>query len=58
MSLTDVTTIDLVARLPGEPARVALLVYDNGEILDDLERKNALERKLSAYRLRRIWAIC
>jgi hypothetical protein len=51
MSLTDAATIDLVTRLPGEPARAALLIYDNGEIADDLERENALRRKLSAYLL-------
>ncbi len=51
MSLTDATTIDLVTRLPGKPARAALLIYDNGEIVDDLERENALQRKLSTYLL-------
>ena len=49
MSLTDTTTIDLITRLPGEPTRVALLIYDNGEIADDRERENALEKKLASY---------
>lgn len=51
MSLADITTIDLVARLPGEPARAALVIYDNGEIADDRERENALQRKLASYLL-------
>lgn len=49
MSLADITYIDLVTRLPGEPARAALLIYDNGEIVDALERESALQKKLAAY---------
>jgi hypothetical protein len=51
VSLMDVSTIDLITRLPGEPARAALVIYDNGEISSDLERENALGRKLRAYLL-------
>jgi len=51
MSLTDVTTIDLVIRLPRMPERVALLICDSGEITDDLEREEALQKKLAAYLL-------
>lgn len=51
MSLAEVTTIDLVIRMPGEKARAALLIYDTGEIVDDLERENALQKKLFAYLL-------
>lgn len=51
MSLADITSIDLVTRLPGEPARAALLIYDNGEIADDCERENALQSKLMSYLL-------
>ena len=51
MSLTDIASIDLVTRLPGEPARVALLIYDSGEIANEHGRENALQRKLLAYLL-------
>lgn len=51
MSLADITSVDLVIRLPGEPARAALLIYDSGEIADDGEREKALQNKLKAYLL-------
>ncbi|BGE88010.1 MULTISPECIES: DUF6572 domain-containing protein [Methylosinus] len=51
MSLTDFASIDLVARVPGDPRRVMLLIYDKGEYADDIERECALQRKLSAYLL-------
>ena len=51
MSLTDISTIDLVTRLPGDPARAVLVIYDNGEITDDCERESALQRRLLSYLL-------
>ena len=51
MSLADTTSIDLVTRLPGEPARAVLLIYDNTKMADDREREDALQRKLMSYLL-------
>lgn len=49
MSLIDVANIDMVIRLPGEPLRAALIIYDGGEIVSELEREQALQSKLAAY---------
>lgn len=49
MSLADYGTVDLVTRLPGDASKVALVVYDDGNVSDDFEREAALEKKLSTY---------
>jgi hypothetical protein len=48
MSLAKPTVIDLVTILPSE-SRVTLIVDDNDEIRDTLNRENALIQKLEAY---------
>ena len=49
MSLTAYNSIDLVLRRPGQPGRVALIIYDSGEIGDVTHREAALRKKIAGY---------
>lgn len=51
MSLESPGTIDMVVRHPRDSARVALVIYDGGEISDSAAREEALQKKLAAYLL-------
>ena len=48
MSLAKTDSVDVVALLPGKET-VALIAYDGGEVPLDLEREQALQKKLTAY---------
>ena len=49
MSLTDISTIDMVTRLPSRPDQVALVISDDGTIQEADAREAALRQKLAAY---------
>jgi hypothetical protein len=49
MGLESIHTVDMVIRLPGEPLRGALILYDDGGIHDVRARDAALDAKLLAY---------
>jgi len=48
MSLAKTDSVDIVAVLPGKET-VALIACDGGEVPQDLEREQALQKKLIAY---------
>jgi hypothetical protein len=48
MSLAKTNSVDVVALLPGKKT-VALIAYDGGEVPQDFEREQAMQKKLQAY---------
>ncbi|MBL8536611.1 MAG: hypothetical protein JNM59_04340 [Hyphomonadaceae bacterium] len=49
MSLKDLNTVDIVMRVPGEDAKVALVAYDSGDVTEPSEREALLQHKLAFY---------
>lgn len=49
MSLRNFTEVDLIVRMPEDPTRTALVIYDGGEVPEAEEREIALQKKLAAY---------